>query len=71
MVSQIPDLAQYMNKRLSLQLNGSRKVIGTLKGFDLFLNVVLEDAVESRNDDVTKIGTVVIRGESVVSLEAI
>lgn len=26
---------QYMDKRISVQLNGSRKVIGTLRGFDV------------------------------------
>lgn len=71
MVSHIPDLTPYMNKRLSLQLNGSRVVVGTLKGFDLFLNVVLEDSVEESKGEVIKIGTAVIRGESIVALEAI
>lgn len=26
---------QYMDKKLSVQLNGARKVIGTLRGFDV------------------------------------
>lgn len=35
-----------MEKRLSLQLNGSRKVVGILRGYDPFMNVVLDDTIE-------------------------
>jgi small nuclear ribonucleoprotein G len=35
-----------MDKRLSLQLNGNRKVTGVLRGFDPFMNIVLDEAVE-------------------------
>lgn len=67
-----PDLKRYMEKRLSIKLNASRKVTGTLRGFDQFMNVVLADASEvvsatERND----IGTVVIRGNSIVQLECL
>lgn len=37
---------RYMDKRLSLQLNGNRKVTGVLRGFDPFMNIVLDEAVE-------------------------
>lgn len=35
-----------MDKRLSLQLNGNRKVTGVLRGFDPFMNIVLDETVE-------------------------
>ena len=35
-----------MDKRLMLQLNGNRKVTGVLRGYDPFMNIVLDDAVE-------------------------
>lgn len=35
-----------MDKRLSLQLNANRKVSGVLRGFDPFMNLVLDEAVE-------------------------
>jgi small nuclear ribonucleoprotein (snRNP)-like protein len=35
-----------MDKRLSLQLNGSRRVTGILRGYDPFMNVVLDDTIE-------------------------
>ena len=53
-----------------MQLNGSRKVIGVLRGYDVFLNIVLDDAVEERDGgEKERIGTVVVRGNSVVMLE--
>ncbi|RLN14337.1 hypothetical protein BBJ28_00014160 [Nothophytophthora sp. Chile5] len=41
-----PDLKRYMDKRLSLKLNGNRKVSGVLRGFDQFMNVTLDETVE-------------------------
>jgi len=45
---QPPDLKKYMGKRLSIKLNGNRRVIGRLSGFDVFMNLVLEESVEVR-----------------------
>lgn len=59
-------ILQYLDKRLFVQLNGSRKVIGVLRGYDVrsrgrscregladklqvFLNIVLDDAVEEKD----------------------
>lgn len=66
-----PDLAQYLNKRLGLTISGGRRVAGTLRGYDLFLNIVLEDAYDETGATPTKLGTAVIRGVSVVSLESL
>ena len=35
-----------MDKKLFINLQGGRKVSGTLRGYDLFLNLVLDDALE-------------------------
>jgi small nuclear ribonucleoprotein (snRNP)-like protein len=35
-----------MDKRLFVHLQGGRKVSGTLRGYDLFLNLVIDDAQE-------------------------
>ncbi|KAK5632676.1 hypothetical protein RRF57_008390 [Xylaria bambusicola] len=65
-------LPQYLDKRLFVQLNGSRKVIGLLRGYDVFLNIVLDDAVEEKEGgEKERLGMVVIRGNSVVMLEAL
>lgn len=35
-----------MDKKLFIHLQGGRKVSGTLRGYDLFLNLVIDDGVE-------------------------
>ncbi|EHK40253.1 LSM domain-containing protein [Trichoderma gamsii] len=67
-----PELKKYLDKRLFVQLNGGRKVIGVLRGYDVFLNVVLDEAVEEKDGgEKIRLGMVVIRGNSVVMLEAL
>jgi small nuclear ribonucleoprotein G len=56
------------DKRLKLSLNANRKIIGTLRGYDAFLNVVLEDA---ESDNGQYLGQVVIRGNSIVQFEGL
>ena len=53
---------------MKLSINGNRKVIGTLRGYDAFLNVVLEDAESTEG---SYLGQVVIRGNSIVQFEAL
>jgi len=66
----IPDLKKYMDKTLAVKLNGSRKVIGILRGYDQFMNLVLENTVEEvSGSERNEIGMVVIRGNSVVMME--
>jgi small nuclear ribonucleoprotein G len=65
-----PDLKRYMDKNLSLTLNGKRIVKGVLRGYDQFMNLVLEEASEIVSASEEKqIGTVVIRGNSVTQFE--
>ncbi|KAF9136687.1 hypothetical protein KI688_007069 [Linnemannia hyalina] len=67
-----PELKKYMDKRVFIQLNGDRKVTGVLRGFDPFMNLVLDEAVEETNPEKKNpIGMVVLRGNSVVVLEAL
>jgi len=53
---------------LKVSLNGNRKITGTLRGYDAFLNVVLEE-VESENGEY--LGQVVLRGNSIIQFEGI
>ncbi|ORY19393.1 small nuclear ribonucleo protein-like protein G [Clohesyomyces aquaticus] len=67
-----PELKKYLEKRVLVQLNGSRKVMGILRGYDVYLNIVLDDAVEEKNGgERIRIGMVIIRGNAVVMLEAL
>mmetsp|Transcript_31671 Transcript_31671/g.38796 ORF Transcript_31671/g.38796 Transcript_31671/m.38796 type:complete len:81 (-) Transcript_31671:432-674(-) len=66
-----PDLKRYMGKRLRVSLNGNRKVVGVLRGYDAFLNVVLEEAVDENIDSHPSVGTIVLRGNSIVQFESL
>ncbi|XP_077409492.1 small nuclear ribonucleoprotein G isoform X1 [Vanacampus margaritifer] len=41
-----PELKKFMDKKLSLKLNGGRHVQGILRGFDPFMNLVMDDCLE-------------------------
>lgn len=41
-----PDLQRYMDKRVSVKLNGKRRVTGVLRGYDQFMNLVLDETME-------------------------
>jgi len=45
------------------------ELIGTLKAFDIHINIVLDDAEEMINGQVTrKLGTVFIRGDTIIMI---
>ena len=61
-----------MDKRLAIKLNGNRTINGTLRGFDQFMNLVLDETVEQVSaTEQNSIGMVVIRGNSIVMIEAL
>ncbi|RHZ46314.1 hypothetical protein Glove_627g13 [Diversispora epigaea] len=67
-----PELKRYMEKRMFIQLNGGRKVTGVLRGYDPFMNLVVDDTIEEVSaTEKHNIGMVVIRGNSVVMMEAL
>ena len=61
-------LEKSMNKKVILLLKDSRLLAGTLVGFDDYLNMVLEDTEETNGDNVKRLGTVILRGNNVVSI---
>ncbi len=65
-----PDLKKYMEKNVAVKINGNRKIKGTLRGYDQFMNLVLDNASEDA-ENAKNIGMIVIRGNSVVQLEVI
>merc|ERR1712146_271853 len=67
-----PDLRRYMDKKLALRLNAGRRVTGTLRGFDQFMNLVLDETIEEVSaSERNEIGMVVIRGNSVTMIECL
>lgn len=79
--------AEYMDRRLFLHIQGGRKVSGVLRGFDLFLNLVIDQAHEELGGGerracgmvvsnfvysvVIRLTRQVIRGNSVHSMELV
>jgi small nuclear ribonucleoprotein len=61
-------LEKSLNKRVSLLLKDTRVLEGKLVGFDDYMNMVLEDTDEDNKDVKRKLGTVILRGNNVVSI---
>ncbi|GMM52277.1 hypothetical protein DASB73_032400 [Starmerella bacillaris] len=59
------DLRSYVDSRVKISLTKDRVVVGVLKGYDSFMNCVLEAATESGES----IGTAIIKGSSLSSVE--
>ena len=61
-------LEKALNKRVLLTLKDQRTLEGTLTGFDEHMNLVLGEAEERSSAGAKKVGTVVLRGNNVVSI---
>lgn len=61
----------------AVHLSGGRRVVGVLRGYDTFMNVVLDNALElkgrpgSQQVEKNEIGMVVIRGNSILNWECL
>jgi small nuclear ribonucleoprotein G len=54
----------------SVKLNGKRHITGVLRGYDPFMNLVMEETVEEISPtERNSLGIVVIRGNSIDMLE--
>lgn len=68
MVMPIALLEKSVDKRISLLLKDNRVLEGKLTGYDDYMNMVLEDTEEHAADQNRRLGTVVLRGNNVVSI---
>ncbi len=68
MVMPINVLERSLNKRVSLLLKDNRILEGKLTGYDEYMNMVLEDTEEQCEEQVRRLGTVILRGNNVVSI---
>ncbi|KAJ9667154.1 U6 snRNP-associated protein Lsm7 [Coniosporium apollinis] len=67
----ILDLGKYVDKQITVKFNGGREVVGTLKGYDQLMNLVLDDVKEVMRDDEGNessrpLGLIVARGTLLV-----
>jgi small nuclear ribonucleoprotein len=62
-------LEKCVDKRISLLLTDNRILEGKLTGFDDYMNMSLEETVErTAAQEERRLGTVVLRGNNVVSI---
>lgn len=61
-------LEKSLQKTIMLVLKDGRVVEGRLKGFDTYMNMVLDDTEENFEDKKRKLGVVILRGNNVVSI---
>jgi len=61
-------LEKSLNKRVLLLLKDNRTLEGKLVGYDDYMNMVLEETEEENKDTKRKLGTVILRGNNVVSI---
>lgn len=69
MVMPLNLLEKSVDKRVSLLLKDGRVLEGKLTGYDEYMNMVLDETAErTANSDERRLGTVVLRGNNVVSI---
>jgi small nuclear ribonucleoprotein len=61
-------LEKSVNQNLLLLLKDGRQIEGKLSGYDEYMNMVLADVEETFNDTKRRLGTIILRGNNVVSI---
>ncbi len=55
------------DKKVIVELKGGKQYVGTLRAFDIHINIVLEDTEERVEGEVKrKLGTAFIRGDTII-----
>lgn len=73
MVMPLSLLEKSVDRRVSLLLKDGRVLEGRLAGFDEYMNMVLEESLETSADggEGRRLGSVVLRGNNVVSISIV
>jgi small nuclear ribonucleoprotein len=61
-------LEKNVNRAVSLLLKDGRVLEGKLTGFDEYMNMILEDTEETKDEKVRRLGTVILRGNNIVTI---
>lgn len=68
MVLPLDVLEKAVNQKLSLLLKDGRLIEGKLTGYDEYMNMVLNDVEEINDENKRRLGTIILRGNNVVSI---
>ena len=61
-------LEKAINQKMSLLLKDGRIIEGKLTGYDEYMNMVLSDVEETLEENKRRLGTIILRGNNVVSI---
>jgi len=64
-------LEKSVNQKLTLLLKDGRRIDGKLLGYDEYMNLVLDEVEESKDDNKRRLGRIILRGSNVVSISFI
>ncbi len=65
----LDSLNEAKGKTVLVELKGGTQFVGILKAFDIHINIVLDDAQETRGGEVErKLGRVFIRGDTIIMI---
>ncbi|MCX6664964.1 MAG: RNA-binding protein [Euryarchaeota archaeon] len=61
-------LEKSLNQNMTLLLKDGRFIHGKLLGYDEYMNLVLEDVEETKEENKRRLGKIILRGNNVVSI---
>jgi small nuclear ribonucleoprotein len=67
MVKPLTILNQALNKKVLVSLRGGKECVGTLDGYDQYMNLILKSAEEKKDGEVfRKSELILLRGDNIV-----
>jgi small nuclear ribonucleoprotein len=61
-------LEKAVNQKLLLLLKDGRHIEGKLQGYDEYMNLVLDEVEETKDETKRRLGRIILRGSNVVSI---
>jgi len=58
-------------KTVLIRLRGNRRMRGTLKAYDVHLNLILENAEEIGEEGLIPLGDIILRGDNVIMVSPV
>jgi len=63
----IPELRIFMEEKISVFLKSKKLLSGYLRGYDQFLNIVIE--IDNSQQSISNTSFIIIRGSSIISIK--